>query len=76
MTVDKIDLLRVVVSDGLLSPDPHAQRPGRGAYVHPDLGCLEAADRRRAFVRAFRLTGPLDADLLRSYVAEHGTSSS
>jgi predicted RNA-binding protein YlxR (DUF448 family) len=75
VTADKVDLLRVVVADGFLSPDPRAKRPGRGAYLHPDPGCLEAAERRRAFVRAFRLAGPLDAELLRAFVAEHGTTS-
>jgi uncharacterized protein len=72
VTVDKADLLRVVAADGMLSPDPPARRPGRGAYLHPDLGCLDAADRRRAFPRALRLPGPLDPTELRGYVeAQH-----
>jgi predicted RNA-binding protein YlxR (DUF448 family) len=59
----KTDLLRVVAEDqghGLeLVPDPSAQRPGRGAYLHPDEECLAQALRRRAFARALRVTpGP------------------
>jgi predicted RNA-binding protein YlxR (DUF448 family) len=34
--------------------------PGRGAYLCPDPGCLEAAGKRRAFGRAFR--GPAAVD--------------
>jgi predicted RNA-binding protein YlxR (DUF448 family) len=68
VTADKADLLRVVVTDGILSPDPRARRPGRGAYLHPNLGCLDSADRRRAFPRALRVPGALDLDALRAYV--------
>jgi uncharacterized protein len=68
---DKADLLRVVASAGLLLPDPLAQLPGRGAYLHPDPGCLDTADRRRAFARALRVPGPLDNGAVRAYVEEH-----
>lgn len=34
---------------------------GRGAHVHPTAACLESALRRRAFGRALRITGVLDA---------------
>ncbi len=34
--------------------------------MHPDPDCLEPALRRRAFVRALRLRGPVDAAALRS----------
>lgn len=27
--------------------------PGRGSYLHPDPSCVEVAQRRRAFQRAF-----------------------
>lgn len=53
-------LLRVVAVDGTLVPDPRRRRPGRGAWLHPDVGCLRAAERRRAFPRALRSAGPLD----------------
>lgn len=64
------ELLRVVaVKSGIdsgearfiLRPDPRRRMPGRGAHLHPDPGCLESALRRRAFGRALRVTGVLDA---------------
>jgi uncharacterized protein len=36
--------------------------------VHPDLRCVELAEKRRAFPRALRLPGPLDTSLLREAV--------
>ncbi|WP_448060017.1 YlxR family protein [Cellulomonas hominis] len=41
---------------------------GRGAWLHPDPHCLELAERRRAFPRALRHAGPLDADAVRAYL--------
>ncbi|MGE5827183.1 MAG: YlxR family protein [Micromonosporaceae bacterium] len=49
-------------------PDPARRRPGRGAHLHPDLGCLALAERRRAFGRALRVTGVLDAGPLAQFV--------
>ncbi|HEX2158944.1 MAG TPA: YlxR family protein [Actinomycetes bacterium] len=60
------ELLRVVISDGELALDLRRSLPGRGAWVHPDLGCLSKAERRRAFVRALRVTQPLDTGRLRA----------
>jgi uncharacterized protein len=57
----RTDLLRVVVVEGRLVPDPRRRLPGRGASVHPDPHCVDLAVRRRAFPRALRLPGPLDA---------------
>ena len=34
--------------------------PGRSAYLCPDARCLEAAEKRRAFDRAFRASISLD----------------
>lgn len=53
-------LLRVVAEDGTLVPDPRRRYPGRGAWLHPDVGCLRLAERRRAFPRALRTAGALD----------------
>ena len=53
--------LRVVAAEGLLVPDPARRLPGRGAHLHRDLACLDLAERRKAFPRALRLPGPLDA---------------
>ncbi|MFP3987572.1 YlxR family protein [Streptomyces sp. E11-3] len=62
----KSDLLRVVMIEGVCVPDHRGTLPGRGAYVHPALVCLDLAVRRRAFLRSFRVRGPLDtADLSR-----------
>ncbi|MGH3099006.1 MAG: YlxR family protein [Streptosporangiales bacterium] len=64
----KQDLLRVVVVEGVLAPDLRGRMPGRGAYVHPALACLDLAERRRAFPRALRAPGPLDTGTLRVYL--------
>jgi uncharacterized protein len=47
--------------------DAAGNLPGRGAWLHPDRQCLYAAIRRRAFVRALRITGSPDT----SAVLEH-----
>ncbi|MFN8042069.1 MAG: YlxR family protein [Mycobacterium sp.] len=67
-----VELLRVVaVSVGNGSPavtvDQAGNLPGRGAWLHPDDRCLQAAIRRRAFARALRITGSPDT----SAVVEH-----
>ena len=66
----KSTLLRVVADGDRLVPDPTGRLPGRGASVHPDPRCVALAEKRRAFPRALRLTGPLDASLLRESVRE------
>ncbi|WP_079102664.1 YlxR family protein [Streptomyces sp. TP-A0356] len=64
----KIELLRTVVVEDVCVPDPRGTLPGRGAYVHPALACLDLAVRRRAFPRALRVPGPLDIKALRRHV--------
>jgi len=44
--------------------------PGRGAWLHPDRQCLDAAIRRRAFARALRITGSPD---ITSVIEHFGT---
>ena len=66
----KSDLLRIVVVEDACVPDRRGTLPGRGAYVHPALVCLDLAVRRRAFPRAFRGPGPLDTAALRRYVEQ------
>ncbi|WP_305849804.1 YlxR family protein [Phycicoccus sp. HDW14] len=56
-------LLRVVLGQGerglAVVPDPGRRRPGRGAWLHPSVSCLDLAVRRKAFGRALRAsTGP------------------
>ncbi|MQA24196.1 MAG: DUF448 domain-containing protein [Micromonosporaceae bacterium] len=68
------ELLRVVAveheSGYRLVPDPTRRRPGRGAHLHPDPACLAQAERRRAFGRAFRVTGVIDIASLREHIDE------
>jgi predicted RNA-binding protein YlxR (DUF448 family) len=68
----KSDLLRLAVvrvdEEFRVVPDPRGQRPGRGASLHPDPHCLDLAERRRAFPRAFRLPGPLDSTAVREHL--------
>jgi uncharacterized protein len=62
------ELLRVVVVQGVLIPDPRRRLPGRGAWVHPDPECLHRAERRSAFPRALRVPGPLDTAAVRDRI--------
>jgi predicted RNA-binding protein YlxR (DUF448 family) len=59
-----VELLRVVAVDGngeyAVTVDPARKLPGRGAWLHPEQACLDAAIRRRAFVRALRIAGSPD----------------
>lgn len=66
----KSELLRLVVVEGVITPDQRGRLPGRGASLHPAMSCLELAERRRAFTRAFRAEGTLDATCLRAYLLE------
>nr|WP_107905151.1 YlxR family protein [Streptomyces chartreusis] len=66
----KTDLLRIVAVKDECVPDPSGTLPGRGAYVHPALVCLDQAVRRRAFTRALRAPGALDTKALRRYVEQ------
>ena len=76
--VSKFDLLRVVAVENstepetapMLTPDRRGKLPGRGAYLHPDLRCLDLAERRRVFRRALRLPGQFDTSVLRQWVEE------
>jgi len=52
-----------------LEPDPRRRKAGRGAWVHPDPGCVALAERRRAFGRALRCQVRLDPAALVRYVA-------
>ncbi|WP_308222592.1 DUF448 domain-containing protein [Frankia sp. AgB32] len=62
------DLLRIVVDGGELLPDARRRRHGRGAHVHPDVACLDLAERRRAFSRALRAPGPFGSKQVRLYL--------
>jgi len=68
---DRSALLRVVARDGRVVPDQSASLPGRGAWVHPRLTCVEAAVKRRAFGRALRSEKPLVVDDVLAAVVAH-----
>ena len=50
------ELLRVVLVEGQLLPDPKAIQNGRGAWIHSSSDCLKLAVDRKAFGRAFKTT--------------------
>jgi uncharacterized protein len=77
------ELLRVVVAPDAVGsaqpipvvPDPRQRAPGRGAWLHQDLECVELAERRRAFARALRASGSVDPTPVREYIAAATRSS-
>ncbi|MBN2410746.1 YlxR family protein [candidate division KSB1 bacterium] len=44
----------VLLADGSVTLDREQKHPGRGAYVCPDLNCLEIAIKKNQFARVFR----------------------
>jgi uncharacterized protein len=68
-----VDVRGVVARSGPAAlpvvPDPRHRAPGRGAWLHRDPGCVELAERRRAFARALRVSVALDPSPVREYVA-------
>jgi len=50
--------------------------PGRGAHVHPDPACVDLAERRKAFPRALRLSGPVDLSPVRTFLNAPTTEGS
>lgn len=65
-------LLRVVSIESVLVPDERASMPGRGAWVHETRECVDAALRRRAFVRALRVSGPLGTQTIEEHIQRKG----
>jgi predicted RNA-binding protein YlxR (DUF448 family) len=51
-------------------PDHRGTLPGRGAYVHPALACLDLAVRRRAFGRALKSPVAPDTAEVRRFVEQ------
>ena len=66
------DLLRVVLGDGAVQPDPKGSLPGRGAWLHPT--CLEIAERRKAFTRALRAPSAPSTSALKEFVSRMSIS--
>ncbi len=50
----KDQLVRVARGPNGVRVDPAGRASGRGAYVHRDMGCIDAAFGQRAFTRALR----------------------
>jgi predicted RNA-binding protein YlxR (DUF448 family) len=57
----KKELVRVVAADGALSADETGKAHGRGAYICPDVECLEKARKTKAFDRALETAMSEDA---------------
>lgn len=70
------DLIRLVVTDGLVTVDHNRKLSGRGAHLHPDLSCAEQAIVRKAFNRSFRTSVSTDGLLeIMSHLETVQTSS-
>ena len=66
---EKRELIRVVRSpEGGISLDFKGKKPGRGAYLCPDLECLKRARKSRALERA--LEAPIEAGVYESLRAQ------
>lgn len=53
---EKAGLVRLVAVDGdAIRVDRSGSTPGRGAYLHPDRACVEAAIARGSLSRALRV---------------------
>jgi uncharacterized protein len=64
----KPELIRLVVAGTEIVPDITGRLPGRGAYLHPSLACLERAQRRKALARSLRLPAVLPAGRVAEYL--------
>ncbi|MGC5168447.1 YlxR family protein [Luteimicrobium sp. DT211] len=59
-------------SAAVLVVDVGRSLPGRGAWLHPRMRCLELAERRHAFTRALRLRSAPDASDVRRFLVALG----
>lgn len=56
---NKKELIRVVRNDeGEFSLDKTGKKPGRGAYVCPNVACLEQAQKSKGLERSFKVAVP------------------
>ena len=62
------NLLRVVLIEGVVTPDLKNNLPGRGARLHT--ACGHEAIRRKAFKWAFKLTESPDVTLFKKFLIE------
>ncbi|WP_261164771.1 YlxR family protein [Microbacterium sp. Marseille-Q6965] len=68
----RASLLRVVAVGSELVLDERGSMSGRGAWVHATRECVENAIRRRAFVRALRVSGPLETQTFEKRLNSYG----
>ncbi|WP_374945402.1 YlxR family protein [Agreia sp.] len=73
---DRSSLLRVVARIPVVVVDETAVLPGRGAWVHPRIECVEKAQARKAFGRALRITTALDTSSVLSFLERQATHPS
>ncbi len=68
-TTAKRELVRIVrTPEGRVEVDPTGKRPGRGAYVHRDYRCWQAALKRDRLAHALRTAiSPQDREALVAY---------
>lgn len=56
---DKRELIRIVRNDvGEFSLDRTGKKPGRGAYICPNVQCLEKAQKSKGLERSFKAAVP------------------
>lgn len=56
-------------------PDPRRRLPGRGAWITPTLDAWAAAEKRRAFGRALKVSANADANPVREYLESLAAST-
>lgn len=54
----------------MITVDLQRRVPGRGAYLHPRVSCMDHAERRHAVGRALRVSGVVDLARVREYVEQ------
>lgn len=65
----KKELIRIVKSkDGVINVDFTGKAHGRGAYICPDIDCLEKAQKKKALSKAFQ--GEVSKEIYDSLIQE------
>ena len=69
----KKELIRIVRNDdGEFSLDSTGKKQGRGAYICPDIQCLEKAQKSKGLERSFKTSVPQDVyEELKKELAEN-----
>ncbi len=70
---NKKELIRIVRNDeGEFSLDFTGKKPGRGAYICPDMECFEKARKNKGLERSFKASVPKEVyDSLRNELSEN-----